>query len=118
MRHPRPRRRRADGAAGGERLEKGDLPLGHELRLRRTGVVGVEIGVENDGVVCGGVGGGMHWFTLLGRKGTGSSIQRGACRTGLPLQHVTPDPIRGRVVALKGTGREKAQARDRVRGNG
>ena len=83
MRHPRPRRRRADGAAGGERLEKGDLPLGHELRLRRTGVVGVEIGVEDDGLGCGGVGGGVHQFALLARKGTELVIQWAACRTAI-----------------------------------
>ena len=95
VRHPRPRRRRAHAAGGRQRLEKRDLPLSHELRLRRAGVVGVEIGVEDDGVGCGSVGGGVHRFALLVRKGTGSSIPRGACRTGLPLQHVSPDPIRG-----------------------
>ena len=41
-------RRLADGAAGGERFRKGDLPFGHELRLRRALVLGIEIGVEDD----------------------------------------------------------------------
>jgi hypothetical protein len=72
VRHPCPPRRRAHAAGGGERLEKGHLPLDHELRLRRAGVVGIEVTVEDDGVDCGSVGGGVHRFALL--RGEGNRV--------------------------------------------
>ena len=51
VRHPRPRRRRAHAAGGRQRLEERHLPLDHELRLRRALVLGMEVGVKDDGVV-------------------------------------------------------------------
>ena len=74
VRHPRPRRRRAHAAGGRQRLEKSHLPLDYELRLRRAGVLGVEIGAEDDGVGYEGFGGEVHGFALLVRKGTGLFI--------------------------------------------
>jgi hypothetical protein len=50
VRYPRPPRRRAHAAGGCQRFEKGYLPLDHKLRLRRALVLGVEVGVEDDGV--------------------------------------------------------------------
>lgn len=84
MRHPRPPRRRAHTAGGRERLEKGHLPLDHELGLRGAVVLCVEVGVEDDWVGYGSVGGGLHRFALLVRKGTGLVIHWGAFRTDQP----------------------------------
>ena len=78
VRNPRPPRRPAHGAGDRQRLEKRHLPLGHELRLRSTLVIlrSEEIGVEDDCVGCGSVGGGVHGVTLLGGKGTGLGMRK------------------------------------------
>ena len=76
VRHPRPPRRRAHAAGGRQRLEKGHLPLDHELRLRRALVLGMEVGVDDDGVGCGSVGGGVHGFACALRSGEPGHLYR------------------------------------------
>ena len=73
VRHPRPHRRRAHAAGGRQRLEKGHLPLDHELRLRRALVFGMEVGVEDDGVV----GHGGHRAHLAFAKGNRAIYRAG-----------------------------------------
>jgi len=80
-------RRRAHAAGGRQRLEKGYLPLDHELRLRRALVLGVEVGVEDDGVGYRVEYGGRHHGSPVDWcQGTGLLIQRGTCRTEIPIQ--------------------------------
>ena len=62
MRNPRPPCRGADIAGNRQRLEKRYLPLGHELRLRSGSALDEAVGVQDEGVVCGSVGGVVHGF--------------------------------------------------------
>lgn len=64
--------RRAHAAGARQRLEKRHLPLDHELGLRRALVLGMEVGVEDDGVGGGSVGKGVHRFVLL--RGEGNRV--------------------------------------------
>ncbi len=69
VRNPRPPRRRADIAGNRQRLKKRHLPLGHELRLRGGRGFDEAVGVEDEGVGCGSVGGGGMGSPCLGGRG-------------------------------------------------